>query len=319
MWFKNLRIFQLQQTFAYQPEQLAEDLASFKFEPCSSLTPQSKGWVSPLGGETGALVHASNGFMLITLKIQRKLMPPAVINEQLSEKMRAIEQQEQRKVGRKEKQNLKDEIYHTLLPRAFTQSSTVSAYIDTQDGLLVVDAAVANVAEDLIDVLRKTLGSLKVVLPQVTPPAVMMTDWLRNQKVPGKFIAEDACLLQDTRDKKSLIRCQKHDLFAPRIQALLQGNYLVTQMALSWAEQIAFILQDDFAIKQLKFLEDVKAQSEDVNIESDEQRFDADFAIMSGTLREYLRELLPALGYKPSQQFINNPTQSVNEPVVEAE
>ena len=59
---------------------------------------------------------------MICARKEERILPSAVINEQLAEKVEEIEQAEARPVGRKERQQLKEELTTTLLPLAFTRS-----------------------------------------------------------------------------------------------------------------------------------------------------------------------------------------------------
>ena len=70
------------------------------------------------------------GRMLLKLKREEKLLPSTVVREQVDEKVAVIESEQGRKVYRKERLNLKDEIVQDCLPRAFTRSTYVHAYID---------------------------------------------------------------------------------------------------------------------------------------------------------------------------------------------
>ena len=130
MWFKNIRAYRLTKPFDLSPEQLGQKLAARGFEPCGKVQAVSLGWVPPLGEESEALVHAAAGRMLLKLKREEKLLPATVVREQVDEKVAIIESEQGRKVYRKERLNLKDEIVQDCLPRAFTRSTHVYAYID---------------------------------------------------------------------------------------------------------------------------------------------------------------------------------------------
>ncbi|MBQ4797289.1 recombination-associated protein RdgC, partial [Pectobacterium versatile] len=70
-----------------------------------------------------------------------------------------LEGEQHRKLKKTEKDALKDDVLHSLLPRAFSRFSQVSLWIDTANHLIMVDAASAKKAEDTLALLRKTLGS----------------------------------------------------------------------------------------------------------------------------------------------------------------
>ena len=66
------------------------------------------GWVPPLGEESGPLVHAAAGRLLLRMRREEKLLPAAVVREQLQERIAAIESAQGRVVYRRERLSLKD-------------------------------------------------------------------------------------------------------------------------------------------------------------------------------------------------------------------
>lgn len=83
------------------------------------------------------------------------------MRDALKEKVDEIEAQQMRKVYKKERDQLKDEIVQTLLPRAFIRRSSTFAAIAPSLGLILVDSASAKKAEDLLSTLREALGSCR--------------------------------------------------------------------------------------------------------------------------------------------------------------
>ena len=73
------------------------------------------GWVSPLGKDSEILTYTVGSCTMFCARKQEKILPAAAINEQLEEKIAALETEQARKVYRKERQNFKDEVVHTLI------------------------------------------------------------------------------------------------------------------------------------------------------------------------------------------------------------
>ena len=132
MWFQEYPGLSPDQSFTpLSPEQLGEQLAQRGFEPCAKS--QALAWAGCRpGSEDGELVHAAAGRLLVKLKREEKILPSTVVREMLDEKVEEIEAGQGRKVYRKERLNLKDEIVQDCLPRAFSRSSAMYAYIDTR-------------------------------------------------------------------------------------------------------------------------------------------------------------------------------------------
>ena len=292
MWFKNIALFEFIAPFAEEEAAIESCLKDDRFVPCGSSAPLSMGWVPPSGIEDGALIHSAEGCMMLAFKIEEKIVPAGVVKELLDEKVEAIELKTARKLRKKEKETLKEEIYQSLLPRAFTRSQILYAYIDRQKGWLVVNTAASKKAELLTVNLRKALGSLKIRIPEVMPIATLLTAWLQNNDYPAALTVEDQCVLQDHKDASGTIRCQRQDLFGDDIAALIESGREVVQLSLSWQDQIAFVINDELRIKSVKFLEFVQDKARDIHTETEQARFDADFAIMTATLREFIGFLL---------------------------
>lgn len=108
------------------------------------------------------------------------------MRDALKEKVDEIEAQQMRKVYKKERDQLKDEIVQTLLPRAFIRRSSTFAAIAPSLGLILVDSASAKKAEDLLSTLREALGSLPVrPLSVKVAPTATLTDWVKTRKPPA--------------------------------------------------------------------------------------------------------------------------------------
>ena len=65
-------------------------------------------------------------------------------------KVLEIETEQMRRVARKEKESIRDEVLQELLPRAFTRSKLTYAYIDPRQGWILVDNPTASKAEEMI-------------------------------------------------------------------------------------------------------------------------------------------------------------------------
>ncbi|MCK5926279.1 MAG: recombination-associated protein RdgC, partial [Methylococcales bacterium] len=292
MWFKNLSLFRLTETFNVSSTELIEKLAPMIFRPCGSHDESSFGWTAPLGGNSELLIHEANGFIMLCAKKEEKVLPSAVINEIVQEKVLELETAQGSKLSRKEKTSLKDEIIFELLPRAFSFSRKTYAYIDPKGGWIVVDSASSKKAEDLLSYLRKCLGSLPIVpVASANNPSQVMTQWLMDNEIPQGISIEDECELRSTEEEGGIVRCKNHDLSLPEIKNHLQQNKLVTKLALNWDDKISFILDEELAVKRLRLSDLIQDQIADINAETEAERFDADFSIMTLELANFLPRL----------------------------
>ena len=296
MWFKNLQLYRLTESFDLTAEQLHEKLLSEATKPCQGLDTFTLGWDRPLGRDGQLLTHAADGCIMVCARREERVLPSAVIREVLDEKVAEIEDSEARQVRRKEKMQLKDEIIVDLLPRAFTRSSKTFAYIDTQQGWVIVDSVSAKKAEDLLSLMRKSLGSFKVKPFEVNQaPSAILTSWLKGT-APSGIELQDECELRDTGEEGGIVRLRRHDLDGSEIEAHLDAGKAVVKLAVNWQDRLACILADDTSIKRLKFLDVIQEEAADAEADDAAARFDVDFSLMSLELRKFIQQIIEIYG-----------------------
>ncbi|MND49022.1 Recombination-associated protein RdgC [compost metagenome] len=298
MWFKNLLTYRLTQEVPFEPEALEAALASKPARPCASQELTTYGFVAPFGkGEDAPLVHVSGEYLLIAARKEERILPSSVVNDAVKEKVEEIETEQMRKVYKKERDQIKDEIIQAFLPRAFIRRSMIFAAIAPRLGVILVNSASAKRAEDLLSTLREVMGSLPVRPATVKiAPTATMTDWVKSQQTAEGFYVLDECELRDTAEDGGIVRCKRQDLTGEEIQLHLSTGKVVTQLALAWQDKLSFILDDKMVIKRLKFEELLQEQAEQDGGDEAAQQFDASFQLMMMTFAEFLPVLFEALG-----------------------
>ncbi|WP_323664193.1 recombination-associated protein RdgC [Pectobacterium carotovorum] len=303
LWFKNLMIYRLSRDSVLSKDnvlsadELEKRLNAFAFTPCGSQDMMKTGWVSPMGSHSDALTHVVNGQIVICVRKEEKILPSPVIKQTLQAKIERLEAEQHRKLKKTEKDSLKDEVLHSLLPRAFSRFSQVWLWIDTVNGLIMVDAASAKKAEDTLALLRKTLGSLPVVpLTMENPIELTLTEWVRSGEPAAGFALQDEAELKAILEDGGVIRCKKQDLVCDEIAVHIEAGKLVTKLALDWQERIQLVLSEDGSVKRLKFSDTLREQNDDIDREDFAQRFDADFILMTSELAALIANLIEALG-----------------------
>lgn len=298
LWFKNLLVYRLSREVSLSADEMEKQLSQFTFTPCGSQDMAKTGWVSPMGSHGGdALTHSHNGQILLCARQEQKILPSPVIKQELQAKIEQIESEQHRKLKKTEKDSLKDEVLHSLMPRAFSRFSQTFMWIDTANGLIMVDAASAKKAEDMLALLRKSLGSLPVVpLTMESPIELTLTEWVRSGETPAGFTLQDEAELKAILEEGGVIRCKKQALVSDEIATHIENGKLVTKLAVDWQERIAVVLADDGSIKRLKFSDVIREQNDDIDRDDFAQRFDADFILMTGELAALIQNLVEALG-----------------------
>lgn len=305
MWFKNLRLYCLTQSFDLSVEALESQLADYAFMPCSNYEKSCVGWVSPLGNAAPAdaeeehapmLTHTVGDYIMLCAQKQDRLLPASVVRETTEEKVAELEVRQARKIYRKEKREIQDNVFATLLPRAFTRTARTFAYISRSEKLLVVNAASAPKAEEFLNLLRDSLGSFPVALPATKrAPSDVMTRWLKAGKATDRFEIHDDCELFNPQDGSNVIRCKGQDLVSEEIQVHLEAGKQAKQLAVLWNNRLSCSIAADLSIKWLRF-EGMKEESASFEAESAAQKFDQEFALMTLELSAFFKSLFSAFG-----------------------
>lgn len=297
LWFKNMMVYRLNRDIPLSADDMERQLEAYTFSPCGSQDMSKTGWVSPMGNRSDALTHVNNGQIVICARKEEKILPSPVVKQALEAKISKLEAEQSRKLKKTEKDSLKDEVLHSLLPRAFSRLSQTFIWIDTVNNLIMVDCASAKKAEDTLALLRKSLGSLPVVpLTLESPIELTLTEWVRSGDLPAGFALMDEAELKAILEDGGVIRCKKQDLVCDEIANHIEAGKLVTKLALDWQERIQFVLADDGSVKRLKFSDTLREQNDDIDREDFAQRFDADFILMTSELAALTSNLVEALG-----------------------
>ncbi|OAT25859.1 recombination-associated protein RdgC [Proteus myxofaciens] len=297
LWFKNILVYRLNKEIALSMDELEQQLASLAFTPCSSQDMTKTGWISPMGERGEALIHVAGKQVMLCARKEDKILPATVIKQALQEKIDKLESEQGRKLKKTEKATLKDEVVHTLLPRAFSKFTQTFLWLDLDKQLVIVDSASAKRAEDNLALLRKTLGSLPVVPLNFNESVELkMTQWVRSDDLPSGFSLMDEAELKAPLEEGGVIRCKKQELVSDEISTHIEAGKFVTKLAIDWEERLQFMLCDDGSIKRIKFSDTLREQNDDIDKADFAQRFDADFVLMTGELSALIERVTEVLG-----------------------
>ncbi len=299
MWFKNLMIYSFIDEMAFEAKALEERLENGRFSPCSTQELESYGWTSPMGKHGESLQHSGSGFILLCAKREDRILPASVIKDFVADRIGEIEDQQMRKVGRKERDEIKDEVIMELTPKAFTRTSLTYGLLMPEQGYLVVDAGSAKKADDFTTYLRKTMGSLPVKpISSKDAPVSLFTAWLDGKLVaPEDIIIGSECELNAANDDGGVIRCSKQQLLdSDEIKAHLTADKYVVKLGLEWQDSLSFVLDNELNVKKLRFADAMREQAAEDGSDDAAAEFDAQFTLSSLELAKFIPRLLEVFG-----------------------
>lgn len=293
MFFRNLTLFRFSPAVAGDLSRLETALDEHRLRPCGPQELFTRGFVPPVGrGDGEALTRSVKQCTLLTVGSEDKLLPSQVVNEELQRKVRKIAEEEDRKVGGRERKRLKEDLLLELLPRAFVRQSRLSAYVDKAGGWLVLDTSSRKSAETALSQVREALGSFPAVpLAPEQAPRLLMTDWLATGKLPAGLALGDECELRDPSTATgAIVRCRRQDLDADEVKEHLRTGKQVFALGLVFDERISFVLGEDLIVRKLKFLDVVLDELAD-SAEDAYAELDATFALLTLELARLLAKL----------------------------
>ncbi|MBK5940268.1 recombination-associated protein RdgC [Halochromatium roseum] len=290
--FKNAKVYRLQVPFELDQMGLHAQLGERRFRPCGPVETATMGWTAPLGPKAEMLVHTVGTVHLLAMRRQERLLPGSVVTEAVAERVAEIEQAEMREVARRERTQLREELLAEMLPKAFTRSRVVRAYIDAEEGWVVIDAGSDKAAEELLALLRESLGSfpVKPLEPQVIA-AERLSSWIRAGQAAEGIELEDSCVLQDAEDARSTVRCRGQDLSAPEIRNHLDTGKRAVSIGINWKDRLSLLLGEDLSLKRLRFADEVKNDLDTGDADDEGALLDAELALLSLELRAVLARI----------------------------
>lgn len=269
--FKNLSIFLFDQD-KLPLNDLEAVVKRRLFAPVSGQDMSSMGWVSPR--QDGDLIYRQGQNCLLRLQVEKRLVPGEVVKRKLAEAVADFELKSGYKPGAKKKRELKEEILHTLIPKAFTKIETHWVWIDGVNGWFAIEGKVDLVIEAFRSCVEEF--PLAPLNTEVSPQSAMF-HWL-NGEAPDGFTIDDECELKAT-DSKATVKYAKLNLDRKDLREHLSEGKMPIKLAMTYGELASFVLTDKFEFKRLAYLNVPEARET-----ADEDIFASDFAVMTGTL-----------------------------------
>lgn len=283
MMFSTLQIFQLQMTLDLNALQAV--LPDYQVKQCDAQSEFNFG-TNPLIRGSQCYAIAQNECLLMNFTKMSKNLPSSVVREELNAKVSAIEINEGRKVGRKEKSDIKEEIVFTLRARAFDDRKDVQVYVDNKLHLLVLNTTNGAMTEQVFKQLQTIFGSFPMTPMQAQlSPSTIMTDWLMNNSLPAYMETGSQCIIVDQSEDKAKADFKNLEPLSEDVTRHLEQGMTVQSLALRWSEKLRFTLNDDITLTKVKWDDVLVEQAFNDSQGGEMSDLDASFAIMSSTIR----------------------------------
>jgi len=291
--FRNLRYYRLDCAWPDSEKALSQDLEKAGFKPCGPLTERSSGW-EPIAPDTSdMLARRVSGADLIKMRSQSRVLPPAVINEELETRIEHYRQRMQERPNPREKRRLKAEARDELLPKALLKSDRIWGYVDIKEKVLGIDAAQDSAAERFIRRLQASIDGFNFAPLQYTRPVEELLTRIFFADAPRQFALGRECRMKDPGDAHSIVRWTDFDLSDKTIRNHVANGMHLTHLAIEYDNVMSCVLDENGVISKLRFI----GMDDDSFDHNDPlARLDAEFVLITGTLRRLLGDLRKLLG-----------------------
>lgn len=294
--FRNLRLYRLRGDWPRTEEELSNQLQNLPFKPCGSFTERSAGWEAPVPELPDSLARRLAGADLIRLRSQTRLLPAAAVNEALEERLIEFSTRVERVPSRKEKRDLKDEVYAELLPKALLKSDRIWGMYLGAEQILAVDTASEIQADRFLDQLRAAFGSLPLTPIEFREPVSQLLTAVFLGGGPTAFLAGRECRMVDPSVGAASVSWQDIELSDPTVQRHVRDGLKLDRLALHFDDVASLVLDQDCVIRKLKLLGMDQVEDGDPLDEDPIGRLDAEFVLIAGVLTRLLGALKKQLG-----------------------
>lgn len=295
VFFRNARVFKLeQQAAATLSQHIGASLDPWRFKDAGKLEMQSVGWIPPTD-DGNDLAHVVGAHVLLRLRVEKKILPAAVVKQEAAKRAEQITEQQGFRPGRKQTKEIKEAVTDELLPKAFTKYADTFVWIDTGRRFVVIDSASPSKSDEVLGMMAKALDPFPVeALWLERAPALAMTAWLADDEAPDGFTIDQDTELQSMTASGGKVKYMRQSIDPDDVSKHIQAGKVCTRLAMTWNDRVSFVLSEDFTLRRIKPLDVICEIVSDAQNEA--EQFDADFTLMAGELGNLLCDLIAAHG-----------------------
>lgn len=264
------------------------------FHPLDATTFATSGFIAPRKSAPDLMLHSAGGIHGFAFRTDTKILPPAVINAAAAERAKQIEEEEGRKVGRKEMREIKEAMYLKLVQVAFTKTSITRGWFDSTADLLVIDTPSIARAEDVLGAIIKGADGEGIRYERFalgTSPSAHFSAWV-TQEAPADFSLDDRAKFKGAESEVINV---KHSNLGRDDILKVAANRLCVELAMTWGDKISFVLNDDLTMKGIGLIGIDKEIPNQGDLIQDELET-AELTVTAGLIRQASAAILEAMG-----------------------
>ncbi|WP_304526836.1 recombination-associated protein RdgC [Halomonas sp. I5-271120] len=291
---------------------LAEMLEESPSRRCQFGEEKHIGFRPPVAGEDYAL--EANRLCMFSVELTKVVLPAKVVKRETDLKIAEAEEKHDRKLADAEKREIKETVRAHLLSQSHQVSEQVDVWCDRERSLLVIDASSEKKIEDILNTLRATLGTLRVVpLATQESAAEALTRWLgQGRPDPAHWQFSGSCKMVGREDSSTVTFDKAQLAFeteapdagedigkmgpTPEVEACLDQGRICTEARFGVEEVGEFVLTNGLVLKSIKpWAETPKADTDDLQ-EAKRLNYEAQCVVTYGLIAHVIDELRTYLG-----------------------
>ena len=114
-------------------------------------------------------------------------------------------------------------------------------------------------------------------------PVVVMSQWLLNGRLPEGLSLGGDVDLEDPQEEGGVVRVRGMYLESDEIKRHIESGKQAVRLALSWQDQVDFVVDKDLSLRRIRFSDELKDINEELHEDALARR-DADCLLMGETL-----------------------------------
>jgi recombination associated protein RdgC len=291
--FRSVRFYSVSSPWPESEQELAEKLHNAVFKPCGTYSERSAGFEAPAGSEDAPLARRVAGTDVLRLRSQVRLLPMAAVNEALEVRVAEYRERMQEEPGRRTRRKLKEQTRDELLPKALLKSDRTTALYLVAENVLAVGTGSESRAERFLESLRAALGKLEAKPLAFSRPIDLVLARIFAGDPPPPFGLGRECRMRDPREVKSSVRWSEVDLTENAVRRCQKDGMELTHLGFEFGGALSGVLDTTGTIGKLKLLG--LEEPADDGEEDPLAAFDAELALLGGTLRQLVTSLRRAL------------------------
>jgi recombination associated protein RdgC len=192
-----------------------------------------------------------------TVRHDQKVVPASAIKQRLKEWEGKIEAEESRRIGRKERKELKERVTEELLTKALAKTTEITVFYDTACKYLIIPVSSRSKAQMIMTLLIKALESVKTSTIHISDVAkgvtAMLADHLSgNDAAFGDFHLGDKFQLVNKKEKVSFDQTAPTETATKGLTEALAAGFAVKSLQLVYGA-VTFNLTNEFHLKSIQF------------------------------------------------------------------